>query len=887
VRWFGAWKIQKKNCSLWQAAQIAETASGSVFLLLPTIPNHLPLYFMKKSFFLSLALVFCSVSCAFAQTLPELEIPVTSKNYYEICQQLDAYFAEEYDADSEECADNAQVKYERWKWWWRDRVKADGSFPDLRAQWLDYQRNFATAAAARSNQPLWENEGPTHSPNYQPNGSYWGVGRTKHVAFHPQDPLTFFVGATCGGIWKTSDGGFTWSPMGDGLPYLPVSIILIDPQHPDTMYISLGDKEGWWNWNLGVYKSTDGGSTWSPTGLDWELSDEHVIYNLILSPTDPQRLFAATNKGIRRSLDGGGSWQTLKTGEFTDIKFQPDNDSVLYAAQHNYWGKSQLVKSLDNGATWAQISDFQETQNEIRIAVSPLMPHWVGLHFTQGKRFLISKNGGQNFENYAAPDDDWGIFCFSPSDTNIVYLGGVSMSRSLDQGATWEKITHWYNDGIHAEVHADARDLVFNPHNPQEVWYCNDGGLYRYDEASQTWMDFSGGLGIAQFYRIAVSETGSQLKIAAGSQDNGGWLRIGDTWKHTNGGDAMCQIIDPLNSNIIYTEYYGGNDIYRSFNNYNTDVNIADNIPDNPSGDWVTPFMLNPQNNKTFLVAFHDLYRSFDRGNTFHKISENLTSSVDNKIRDFTMAPSDTNVILAARQNRIYKTVNGGQAWTAKTISTNEEITRVAIHPTDPQRMWLTKGGYADGRKVYATTNGWLTHQNLSGELPNVPVNCIIYDAPTNYLIVGTDIGVFYSDADQIDWQPYGTGMPAVYVLDLKVRQATRKLYAGTHGRGVYSVDLETLVPTNEPTAGPNPTLVFPNPARNVLLFKTENEAVFDGEIELFDAMGRRVLRKKIAQQILREVVLDVAALPTGVYALRLRDASGHTLAREKVVLER
>jgi hypothetical protein len=233
----------------------------------------------------------------------------------------------------------------------------------------------------------------------------------------------------------------------------------------------------------------------------------------------------------------------------------------------------------------------------------------------------------------------------------------------------------------------------------------------------------------------------------------------------------------------------------------------------------------------------------------------------------------------------VYKTINGGQNWTSKPVSTGEDITRIAIHPSNHQRMWVTKSGYAAGKKVFATTNGWLSAVNISGTLPNVPANCIIFDSITNYLLVGTDIGVFYTDADQIDWKPYGIGMPAVYVLDLKIRQFTRKLYAGTHGRGVYSVDMQTLVGTQDPTTSMLEARVYPNPTRNVLLFKSAAEQVFEGKIELLDALGRQAMQKNIARQALDELVLDVAALPVGLYFLQAVNLEGRVVLREKVVI--
>ena len=838
---------------------------------------------LRLSFAALLALFVTGISVS--QTLPDVDVPVTSRNYYEICRQLDDYFATDPASDTD-CPDNERLKYERWKWWWRDRVNADGSFPELRDQWLESRKLAAISASDRNNSPVWQHEGPKNNPNY----GYWGMGRTKNVAFHPINPDVMWVGTPDGGIWKTTDSGENWAAFGDELPYLPVSVILVDHQNPDNLYISLGDKGGWWMWNLGVYKSTDGGETWAPTALDWQLSQNNVIYNMIMSPADPKVIFAATNRGIMRTTDGGESWQNLRAGEYTDIEFKTGDPATIYAAHHNYWGTSQVVKSADGGTTWVQITQFADSQNEIRLATSPLQPEWLAVHFSSGHRLLLSKDGGQTYAENVAPEDDWGIFCFSPTDTNTIYLCGVVVHRSQDQGATWAPITHWYNDGVHAEVHADAHDLVHDPHVPGVIWYCNDGGIYRYEEFGETWTDYSNGLAITQFYRIDVSQIG-ELKLMAGSQDNGGWLRTQFSgWRHTNGGDAMCQIVDPVNPAYLYTEYYGGNDIYRSNNNFISSVNIADNIPDNPSGDWVTPFLLNPRNSKTFIVGLHDVYRSFNRGDSFHKISENLTGSVDNKIRDVAMSPSDTNLIVAAAPaNRVYRTWDGGATWTNNSVSTNtEDITRIALHPSNPQRMWVTKGGYASGKKVFASVNGGVNWQNKSGNLPNVPFNCIIFDTLTNYLIAGSDIGVFYTDADNINWKPYGIGMPAVYVLDLKVRQNTRRLYAGTHGRGVYSVSLEQVVGTESPVgAVQDAAVVYPNPTGAQLFFRTGETNPFSGNIRMTDVTGRIALSKSVDGMRLDDLVLDVTGLPTGVYVLQAVDAGGVQRVVQRVVVNK
>ncbi|MBK8556588.1 MAG: hypothetical protein IPL65_12835 [Lewinellaceae bacterium] len=186
-------------------------------------------------------------------------------------------------------------------------------------------------------------------------------------------------------------------------------------------------------------------------------------------------------------------------------------------------------------------------------------------------------------------------FNFSQTNPDVVYCGNLVVNRSTDGGLTWTPITHWYNDGVHPEVHADLHQITYYPHFPETMFFCNDGGVYTFHEPTETWSDYSNGLGIAQFYRIAVSEAGD-LKIAAGSQDNGGWLRMPfGNWKHTNGGDAMCQIIDPTNNNVPHTEYYGGNAIYRSTTTLLPTSPFPTTRPDDPEGDWVTPFILNPK----------------------------------------------------------------------------------------------------------------------------------------------------------------------------------------------------------------------------------------------------------------------------------------------------
>lgn len=800
--------------------------------------------------------------------------PRPGQNYFDICRQMDEWFENEYIPETD-CWDDEWVKFQRWKYIWRDRVMPDGSFPPLHEQ-FDAYRQARAESSSRNGGPDWTFEGP----NKNTGGGYWGMGRTKHVAFHPTNPDLFYVGTPDGGIWKTEDSGATWKSLGDDLPYLPVGIIRVDPQHPDTLYITLGGKSGWWEWGLGVYKSTDGGETWASTTLTAALSDNWVVYALELKADDPQTLLAATNKGLYVTVDGGDHWVKKYNGEITDLKLKPNETNVVYAISHDYWGNDKLIKSADGGDTWTVSFTFTETQSDSKIAVTPAAPEWVGWRMSNGKRFWLSKDAGQSF-NYVSDMPEDAIFAFSQTDSNVVYTSGVVVHKSVDQGVTWEQLTHWYNDGIHPEIHADVHDIVHDPHHPDIIFFCNDGGIYRHDEINNTWEDLSNGLEIAQFYRIAVSEAGP-FRLAAGSQDNGGWLRKGATlWSHTNGGDAMTQAIDPTNANIMFTEYYGGNAIYRSTNSWLSNVTISDNLPENTSGDWVTPFVMNPIRPASMIFGFDDIYKTWDRGDHFEKISNNLTGSVDNKLRDVRYAPSDTNIIVASWNNKFYRTTNGGLTWYTKTVPANEAITRLAVHPSNPNIIWASKGGYESARKVYRSLNGGTVWSNISGQLPNVPVNCIIYDSLTNYLLIGTDIGVYYTDATTINWQRYGEGIPNVWVLDLQIRQTTRTLYAGTHGRGVYSAPMDLITST-----GPEPVAdeirVFPNPAGSSFMVQNVPPGA---RIVAVDIMGREVMEQFIGNEQI--TTIQTTRLSSGLYALHITDKSGRWMATQRVVIQK
>jgi photosystem II stability/assembly factor-like uncharacterized protein len=757
----------------------------------------------RFSIFLWLILTTVELWAQQRELLAQLE---GSRNFHELCREIDQRLTRNRLEDpgfregefrnglEGVFLDDDRLKFERWKYYWRDRVHEDGSFPDLVQSWEDYhEARRATSARSPLTTPVWQHEGPVRNT-----GGYWGMGRTTHVSFHPSRKEIFYVASPNGGIWKTLDGGKTYSSIAEDLPYQRVGIVLSDPTQSNVLYATLGEKEGWWQYSLGVYKTTDGGSNWKPTGLQWKLTDEKVIYALQMNPLNSTILIAATSDGLYKTFNGGNSWTKLQAGNFSDVVYKPGDTTVVYAASYDYWGQSNVYKSTDGGNQFVRVTDFGLQKVFLRLVTTPADPNYLGLNMSVDgeKRFYLSKNNASGFDFVSNMPENLVLY-FSPKDKSILYCGYVVIYKSVDGGMTWNQITDWWASGRGLpEIHADHHFIGHHPLDPDQLYFGCDGGVYRYRESTEQWEELVNGLAITQFYKMDISMTNPPVLIG-GSQDNGGWVRRSNqSWGNTNGGDAMSQVIDPSNPAIGYTEYWGGNAVYRTTNGFNNLTDITQNIGANLPGQWVTPFSLNPGNPSTFIIGYDDLFVSYDRGTRFVRITNNLTGSTDNDLREVRISPADTQFIVATRANICYTSKDFGKTWKSAALVTTLEITGVEFHPKNAQRIWCTRGGLG-AVKVMESNNQGGSWSNITRNMPNVPVLCIRFDEPSNVLFLGTDFGVFYSDADDINWVYYGTGMPNTSVTDLKIHPSLRRLYASTYGRGFYSIDLPDCAPSS------------------------------------------------------------------------------------------
>jgi len=822
-----------------------------------------------NKFFLVLFVLFIGYMHSNAQNFRERIGATPSDNFYSICEKADAYFNRSLSGpvlkahSTPHFSDSEYNEYQRWKWYWHTRVDESGNFPDVVA--VQQEADAMLYGQRTEVVATWSCISQTSAA-----GGYNGMGRTTCVAFHPTNPNEYYVGAPIGGLWKTTDNGVTWTPLTDALPYVSVGSCVIDPTNPQIMYISVGDHVGWWNYSLGVYKTTDGGLTWSPTGISWTLAQGRAIAKLEMDPLNAQVIYAATTNGLYKTSNGGTSWTIVHTGDHSDIEFEPGTSNI-YAAKYDYWGSSEVYRSTNGGTTWTTLTSFGINYNHIRIAVTPANPAKLAIQCSEGNRPLyLSTNYGSTI-NYVSDCPEDAILFISPTDQNKIYCGYMYVYQSTDNGATWNMLTYWYYNPPYAEVHADQHNVIYSNLNLDKLYFCNDGGLYHYSETANAWGDISNGLVITQFYKIALSQTDPMMMLG-GTQDNGGRVRMSNgNWRSTNGGDAMEVAIDPTNDNTIYTTYVNGK-LYRSLDRWIQDTYycISDNIPGStPNGSWVAPYVIDPSDPNTLVAGYDDVWRTTDRGNTWTALSSNITGN-GSTLECLAVAPSDPNTIYCSYGSTMFKTNNMGATWTTVTIPGSVPITSITIHPSDANQLWITRGAYTLTYKVQTSTNGGTSWSNISTGLPNVPVNTCAFEIGSDNLIyIGTDAGVYYRDTITSTWTAYGTGLPKTSVTDLEIYYPTRTLRAATYGRGIWETDLvDPLGTTGAIVTNQVQLSVFPNPTAGSVAINYTSPSSSPITIYITNLLGEEVYSSRETGTPALTRNIDVTSLPKGYYTV-------------------
>ncbi len=793
---------------------------------------------MKHSLSILLIFIFAVISInSYAQPwnslIPKDKVENNNLSFFDYQKAFNDYWTPKnvvdgyYYLDGEKTKAGGWKQFKRWEWYWENRVDpVTGAFPNTSA--YEELRKIKNAAdGQRSPSGQWTSMGPSTSP-----GGYAGLGRLNCIGFHPTDNNTLYVGAAAGGVWKSTDGGSTWSPISDELDAIGVSdIIVLATAGDDIVYVATGDRDHSDTYSVGVLKSIDGGLTWQNTGLVFTAQQNQLINRLLIDPTNDDILYAATTLGVYKSLDAGVTWNVIESTVFIDLEFKPGASNIIYGSTTD----GDIYRSTNSGANWTTTLTTEGKRTEIAITPDNTDIVYAVMANSSSGLYAVYKstNSGSSFSSVFSGTNllgwncngtgtggqGWYDLCIAsdPNNEDIVFLGGVNTWKSTDGGSSWNINNHWSSTcgGSATTVHADKHNLTYQ-NGSSTLFECNDGGLYSTTDGGSSWNHHTDGMVISQMYRLGVAQTTS-ADVITGLQDNGTKALLTSTWEDVIGGDGMECLIDYSNEQTQYGSLYYGS-IYRTTDHWGSSTNISGGI----SGDaaWVTPYVQDPNNSNTLFVGYEDVWKSTNQGNSWSQIS----SWGGSTLRSLAVAPSNSNYIYTATTSTIYGTTNGGTTWTNITGSLPtgaSNITYISIKYDDPNTIWVSMGEF-NNYGVFESTDGGSAWMDISTGLPVLPTNCVIQNRQNTSLIelyAATDVGV-YLKLGGANWTSFYNNMPNVVVTELDIyydnaTPSNTMIKAATFGRGLWESDLYSATnppPTADfsgtPTSGEPPLLV-------------------------------------------------------------------------------
>jgi photosystem II stability/assembly factor-like uncharacterized protein len=725
----------------------------------------------------------------------------------------------------------------------------------------------------KNNNP-WKSEGPTNIG-----------GRVTDIARHPLLSETFYIGCSVGGVFKTINGGQDWEPIFDNVASPSIGSIVTSKTNPNTLYVGTGEANASATSGAfigsGVYRSDDGGNTWRSAGL--ELSNH--IGRLVVSDTDADIVVAAAtgklygkcnNRGVYKTTDGGENWeQLLFVSDSTaciDVAMHPFNPNIIYAAmwertrapwQRDYGGPSSgIYRTLDGGVTWIRLEEGlpnnQNSRGRMGISLCASDPDVIYLTMTDNEitnQFLgvyRSDNLGENWQNISSdlPSNTFSSFGWffgnircNPTDTDEAYVLGLNAYKKRAGESDWNLL-----EDMHVDMHA----LEFAANDPNDILIGNDGGIYRSLDGG-TNITFLGDIPITQFYNVEID---FQLpeRLFGGTQDNntvGTFTGNNDDYDRLIGGDGFHVNVDPNNSNIIYAESQFGN-LRKSVNGGVSFSSALVGVDADDRNNWNTPVILSPLNSNRLYYGTQRLYRSTNRAGSWTAISDDLTLGLHpSGAISFgtltTIAPShsDPNVIYTGSDDgTVSITRDGGMTWQNINPSIPQRyVTKISVNPEADNEAIITFSGYRYldyVPHVMITKDYGQSWTDISSNLPEFPVNDIEYHPfDSDILYLATDMGVWTSNNEGLQWQVLGTELINTIVNDIKIHEPTNMMIAGTFGRSIFSLQLDAVSSTNE-IATDNYFKLYPNPVARGSIVNIETD-LSDFNIEIFDSKGSQV----------------------------------------------
>jgi len=725
-----------------------------------------------------------------------------------------------------------------------DQMLADEARSATPSTDVSPEAGFDVSTAAISS-TRWTLIGP--EPTDTPYGDPIVAGRITALAVDPMNSNVVYAGAAEGGVWKTTDGGVHWTPLTDTQPSLAVGSIAIDPSNHSTIYVGTGE-ENYSSDNYygeGILKSTNGGTSWKQlkgpfAGPLDSLAGGAQIGAIAVEPGNSAVILAGVRiylgtTGIYRSEDGGATWTSVLSAEDgRAIVFDPSNGNIAFAALQS----TGVYKSFDAGKTWARSNGtgsnvIPPNVGRIALAIAPSSPGTLYAGVQDGSSnnllgFFKTIDGGANWVKLANTPDYCTPQCWydqaiavEPNNANVVFVGGdATVYRSNDGGSHWTNVTQGANGfSLHADLHA----LAFS--SDSGILYAgNDGGVWSASPPTATpvpWTELNDALAITQFYFSPSINPKDVTNGFGGTQDNG-TQRYGGVlpWNDVVCGDGGWTAIDPVTPSNVYSSCWQGNGlvwrstgggIFGSWSQASSGINLGDQM------DFLPPLLIDPLHPANLYLGTYRVYQTTNNAGNWTAISGNL----GNTVTTIAVSPTNSNTVYAGTSDALVQvTTNAlagvGAVWNNRSTGLPQRfLTHVVVDPHTSTTAYVAFSGFSGFvdslGHVFRTTGGGATWKDISGNLPNIPVNGIAIDPVlANTYYVATDIGVFRTRNGGSLWSVLGAGLPRVAVLGVTLHNPTRTLRAATHGRSMWDIhvpiaDLSTLV-TESPSPVPHGT---------------------------------------------------------------------------------
>ncbi|HEX6851445.1 MAG TPA: hypothetical protein VF139_08535 [Candidatus Polarisedimenticolaceae bacterium] len=767
-------------------------------------------------------------------------------------------------------AEEERTISERERWEILRRLGADGMIPfDARGRALRQLRaNLASGLLGEATDSIdgdrWIPLGP--SPISAGPASF--SGRVTALAAHPTQAGTVYAGGAQGGVWKTTDGGSTWTPLTDTQDSLAIGALAIDPSNPQIVYAGTGEANGSCDayYGVGILKSTDGGATWSKVGATPFANTS--IARIVVSPANGSTLWAAnttgtagfgcsvlptSNLGVWRSTNGGSSWsrvlsplQTLTITSTRELLISPSDPNRLWAGVD----ESGIWTSSNGGTSWTRQTTglpASGTFGRIAMAVHPLNALELYASFEAFGGFNLgvwkTTNGGTSWSQVATPGAttcqgfSFQDLCTYASNTfgqcgysaraivrpdGTVILGGTTIVRSTDGGASWQDACP---DDVHVDQHAFARGA------DGALWVGNDGGVWRSPDGGVSWATRNTNLELTQFYPGASLHPSRPDVALGGTQDNGTPLRdVSPRWRHVFGGDGASSAFDTAAPD---TTFYASSQyllLYKTTDGGLTFQSAMNGLADGGTNlaAFIAPFTGCPADGAVLVAGSNNVWRTIDAAGSWASNGPDPIDPSGARIACIAFAPSDASCgtyAVGLENGKVWLTQDAGGAW--REISGGNFtrlVSDLAFDPANPAVLYAALAGFGAPHLWKSTDAGSAapTWTGIASGLPDAPVNAVLVDPETPSIVyAGSDLGVFRSSNGGSSWASFMNGHPRVAVYDLVANASTRSIVSFTHGRGAFRLAQGCTTPafagvsaaTDESVCGTGVRVSWPTPS--------------------------------------------------------------------------